>query len=110
MKKAMIFTTTPNIEGRAIDEYLDVVSGEVVASVALTKNVADSLRNFFGGRSLQYEDELIRARSQAIGELTDRADILGADAVVGIDFDYHVVGSPNCLLIVTVSGTAVKLA
>ena len=106
----MIFTTTPNIEGRTIVEYLDVVSGEVVASVALTKNIADSLRSFFGGRSLQYEDELIRARSQAMGELTDRADILGADAVVGIDIDLHVVGSPNCLLIVTVSGTAVKLA
>ena len=106
----MILTTTPTIEGRTIIEYKGVVFGEVVAGVNFLRDFAASIRNFIGGRSGSYEDELINARNQAMNEMEDRARKLGADAVVGIDIDYEVLGTDNGMLMVTASGTAVKLA
>ena len=73
------------------------------------KDFAAGLSNFFGGRSNTYEEELMNARTQALSELEQRAARLGADAVVGIDVDYEVLGSDNGMLMVTVSGTAVSL-
>jgi Uncharacterized conserved protein len=105
----MILTTTPTIEGRTITEYKGVVFGEVIAGVDFLKDIAASLRNFVGGRSASYEEELINARSAAMGEMSDRAKAMGADAVVGIDIDYEVLGANNGMLMVTASGTAVKL-
>ncbi len=105
----MILTTTPTIEGRTITEYKGVVFGEVIAGVDFLKDIAASLRNFVGGRSASYEEELINARAAAMGEMSDRAKAKGADAVVGIDIDYEVLGSNNGMLMVTASGTAVKL-
>jgi len=105
----MILTTTPSIEGRTISEYKGIVFGEVVAGVNFLKDFAAGIRNFVGGRSVSYEDELIRAREQAMREMSDRARALGADAVVGIDIDYEVLGEGNGMLMVTASGTAVKL-
>ena len=84
--------------------------GEVVAGVNFLRDVAASIRNFVGGRSGSYEDELIKARTQAMNEMADRAASLGADAVVGIDIDYEVLGEGGGMLMVTASGTAVKLA
>ncbi len=106
----MILTTTPSVEGRTISEYKGVVFGEVISGVNFIRDFAASIRNIVGGRSGSYEDELIKARSQAMNEMSERAARLGADAVVGIDIDYEVLGEGGGMLMVTASGTAVKLA
>lgn len=105
----MILTTTPGVEGRTIREYRGIVFGEVITGVNFLKDFAASIRNFVGGRSGSYEEELVRARTSAMDELTERALRLGADAVVGIDVDYEVLGEGGGMLMVTASGTAVKL-
>ena len=106
----MILTTTPTIEGRTITEYRGVVFGEVIEGVNFLRDFAASIRNVVGGRSNSYEEELVQARTQALDELRQRAARLGADAVVGIDIDYEVLGANGNMLMVTASGTAVKLA
>ena len=105
----MIVTTTPSVEGRRITEYKGVVFGEVIAGVNFVKDFVAGLSNFFGGRSGTYEEELINARQQALDEMEQRAAQLGADAVVGVDIDYEVLGADNGMLMVTASGTAVRL-
>lgn len=105
----MIVTTTPSVEGRRITEYKGVVFGEVIAGVNFVKDFVAGLSNFFGGRSGTYEEELINARQQAMDEIEQRAAQLGADAVVGVDIDYEVLGADNGMLMVTASGTAVRL-
>ncbi len=105
----MILTTTPTIEGRTITEYKGVVFGEVIVGVNFIKDFAASLRDIFGGRSNSYEKELVAARDTAMNELKSRAMALGADAVVGIDIDYEVLGQNGGMMMVTASGTAVKL-
>ena len=105
----MIVTTTPSVEGRRITEYKGVVFGEVIAGVNFVKDFVAGLSNFFGGRSGTHEEELINARQQAIDEMEQRAAQLGADAVVGVDIDYEVLGADNGMLMVTASGTAVRL-
>ena len=104
----MNMTTTPTHQGRRIAEYRGVVFGEVITGVNFIKDFAASIRDFVGGRSTTYEDELITARNQAMKELEDRAYKVGADAVVGIDIDYEVLGQNGSMLMVTASGTAVK--
>ena len=106
----MIVTTTPSVEGRRITEYKGVVFGEVIAGVNFVKDFVAGLSNFFGGRSGTYEEELINARQQAMDEMEQRAAQLGADAVVGVDIDYEVLGADNGMLMVTASGTAVQIA
>lgn len=106
----MILTTTPTIEGRMIAEYKGVVFGEVISGVNFLKDFAAGIRNFIGGRSGSYEDELFKARNNALEEMASRARAMGADAVVGIDIDYEVLGQDNGMLMVSASGTAVKLA
>lgn len=103
----MIITTTPSIEGKEIREYKGIVFGEVVSGVNFVKDFAASLSDMFGGRSNTYEDELVNARTRALAEMEARAVQLGANAVVGVDIDYEVLGSGNGMLMVTVSGTAV---
>lgn len=103
----MIITTTPSIEGKAIKSYKGIVVGEVISGVDFIKDLAAGLTNFFGGRSQSYEGELIEARENALQELQQRAERLGANAVVGVDIDYEVLGSGNNMLMVTASGTAV---
>ena len=105
----MILTTTTTIEGRTIVEYKGVVFGEVIVGVDFLRDIAASIRNIVGGRSGSYEEELINAREQAMDEMRQRAQSMGADAVVGIDIDYEVLGSNNGMLMVTASGTAVRL-
>ena len=103
----MILTTTPTIEGKTIVEYKGIVFGEVISGVNFFKDFGASIRNFIGGRSGSYEKELMDARSKALNELEERASALGANAVVGIDVDYEVLGEGGGMLMVTVSGTAV---
>lgn len=105
----MILTTTPTVEGRTIVEYKGVVFGEVISGVNFIKDIKASLRDIVGGRSGSYEEELISARTQALRELEERARQMDADAVVGIDIDYEVLGQSGSMLMVSVSGTAVKL-
>ena len=103
----MIITTTPSVEGRKIVEYKGIVFGEVVSGVNFIKDFAAGLSNFFGGRSGSYEEELMQARTEALEEMKQRAKALGANAVVGVDVDYEVLGADNGMLMVSVSGTAV---
>ena len=103
----MIITTTPSVEGRRIVEYKEIVFGEVVSGVNFIKDFAAGLSNFFGGRSGSYEEELMQARTEALEEMKQRAKALGANAVVGVDVDYEVLGADNGMLMVSVSGTAV---
>lgn len=103
----MILTTTPGIQGKNIVAYQGIVFGEVISGVNFLKDFTAGLRNFFGGRSASYEEELTHAREQALAELERRAMERGANAVVGIDIDYEVLGADNGMLMVTASGTAV---
>ena len=105
----MILTTTPTVEGYSIREYRGIVCGEVVAGVNFIKDSTASIRNVIGGRSGSYENELIKARENALKEMSDRARELGANAVVGIDIDYEALGADNGMLMVTASGTAVVI-
>ena len=105
----MILSTTPTVEGRTIIEYKGVVFGEVITGVNFIKDIKASLRDIVGGRSGSYEQELINARAQALRELEERARQLNADAVVGIDLDYEVLGQSGSMLMVSASGTAVRL-
>lgn len=103
----MISVTTPAIEGRKIVSYKQIVFGEVITGVNFLKDVGAGIRNLVGGRSSGYEKELIKAREEAIAEMEKRAAELGANAVIGVDIDYEVLGSGNDMLMVTASGTAV---
>jgi len=103
----MIISTTPSLEGKRIIEYKGIIFGEVISGVDFIKDFAAGLTNFFGGRSGSYEGELIQARENAIEEMEKRARDLGANAVVGVDIDYEVLGQANNMLMVTASGTAV---
>jgi uncharacterized protein YbjQ (UPF0145 family) len=105
----MIVTTTPTIEGKQIAGYLGIVTGEAIMGANLFKDLFASVRDIVGGRSAAYEQELIRAKDIAIQEMQDRAAALGADAVIGVDLDYEVLGQNNSMLMVSASGTAVKL-
>lgn len=106
----MISTTTQSIEGKTITAYKGIVFGEVITGVNMFKDMAAGMRNIFGGRSKSYEDELIAARQEAIREMEERASELGANAVVGVDIDYEVLGEGGGMLMVTASGTAVTCA
>lgn len=103
----MTITTTPTIEGKRITRYCGVVAGEAILGANLFKDLFAGIRDLVGGRSATYERELQRARDIAMGELQQRAQELGANAVVGIDLDYEVLGQGNGMLMVSASGTAV---
>ena len=105
----MILTTTPSVEGRQILEYKGIIFGEVISGVDVLRDFTAGLSNFFGGRSGTYEEELTNARETALRELERRAQERGANAVVGVDVDYEILGSNNGMLMVTASGTAVLI-
>jgi uncharacterized protein YbjQ (UPF0145 family) len=105
----MIFTTTNSIHGREVAQYLGIVFGDAVVGVNVFRDLMASFRDIVGGRSGSYEKELSGARDAALSNLMARASEMGADAVLGIDIDYETVGSNGSMLMVTASGTAVKL-
>jgi uncharacterized protein YbjQ (UPF0145 family) len=105
----MIVTTTTSIEGRPVRDYLGLVTGEVIVGANIFRDLFASVRDIVGGRSGAYESALKNARQQAYQELMEEARDLGADAVVGVDIDYEVIGQSGSMLMVSVSGTAVKL-
>ena len=106
----MIITTTPNVEGKSVTEYLGIVTGEAIMGANLFKDLFASIRDIVGGRSAAYEQELIRAKEIALQEMQGRAAVLGANAVIGVDLDYEVLGQNSSMLMVSASGTAVKIA
>ena len=103
----MLTTTTPSIEGKRITQYFGVVTGEAILGANVFKDLFAGLRDIVGGRSATYEAELHRARDLALTEMQDQARQLGANAVVGVDLDYEVLGANNGMLMVSASGTAV---
>ncbi len=106
---AMILSTTATLDGYEVEAYLGIVFGEAIVGANLFRDLFASIRDIVGGRSGAYEAELRRARELALQELAEEARRLGADAVVGIDVDYEVLGGNNSMLMVTASGTAVRL-
>jgi uncharacterized protein YbjQ (UPF0145 family) len=103
----MIVTTGPSVEGRPIDRYLGVVSSQAIMGTHIGKDITAGFRSIVGGRSKSYEGEISTAVGEVIDELQERAQELGADAILSIDIDYESVGSS--MLMVAASGTAVKL-
>ena len=103
----MLLTTTPSIEGKHITKYCGIVAGEAILGANLFKDLFAGIRDLVGGRSGTYEKELQHAREIALQELEQRAVELGANAVVGIDLDFEVLGQNNGMLMVSASGTAV---
>ncbi len=106
----MIITTTQNIEGHRITEYLGVVTGEAVLGANFFRDFFAKIRDVVGGRSGSYEKELARARETAFREIEEDALEVGANAIVGIDLDYEVMGEKGSMLMVSISGTAVKIS
>lgn len=106
----MIITTTNTIEGRPAREYLGIVTGEAIIGANIFRDILAGLRDVVGGRSKAYEDALRGAREEALREMSHAANARGADAVVGVDLDYEVLGQANGMLMVSASGTAVNLS
>lgn len=104
----MIISTTPTIEGRPIREYLGLVTGEVIVGANIFKDLFAGIRDIVGGRAGAYEGALRDARREAYAELTYEAERLNADAVVAVDLDYEVVGANGSMLMVSITGTAVR--
>ena len=106
----MIITTTPTVEGRPVQEYLGVVTGEAIIGANILKDIFAAVRDVVGGRSQAYEEALRTARGEALREMAKEAESRGATAVVGMDLDYEVLGAKNGMLMVTACGTAVRLS
>ena len=105
----MILSTTNNVDGKPVKDYLGIVTGETIIGANIVKDVFASIRDIVGGRSGSYEKVLREAKNTALKEMTENAEKLNADAVIGIDLDYETVGNRGGMLMVTASGTAVKL-
>jgi uncharacterized protein YbjQ (UPF0145 family) len=104
----MLKTTASVVDGKQIVEYLDIVVGEAILGANIIKDIFGAVRDFVGGRSAAYEQEMAKAREIAFSEMENKAKLLGADGIVGIDIDYEVIGSKGSMMMVCVSGTAVK--
>ena len=105
----MILSTTPQIEGYTISEYKGIVTGETIIGANFIKDIFASVRDFVGGRSASYEKVLREAKDIAMQEMIQRAQQMGANAIVGIDIDYETIGQGNSMLMVATSGTAVVI-
>ena len=105
----MILSTTNNVDGKPVKDYLGIVTGETIIGANIVKDVFASIWDIVGGRSSSYEKVLREAKNTALKEMTENAEKLNADAVIGIDLDYETVGNRGGMLMVTASGTAVKL-
>ncbi|CAL2103763.1 putative heavy metal binding protein YbjQ [Tenacibaculum sp. 190130A14a] len=104
----MIITTTNTIENKPAQQYLGIVTGETIIGANFIKDFFAGIRDIVGGRSASYEKVLRQAKESALKEMQDRAEQLGADAIVGVDLDYETVGPNGGMLMVTASGTAIK--
>ena len=105
----MILTTTPKIEGYPIREYKGIVTGETIIGANIFKDFFAGIRDIVGGRSASYEEVLREAKDTSLKEMSSRAQLLGANAVIGIDIDYETIGANGSMLMVATSGTAVVI-
>ena len=105
----MILSTTPQIEGRTIREYKGVVTGETIIGANMFKDFMAGIRDIVGGRAGSYEKVLMEAKDTSLQEMMQRAQALGANAIVGIDIDYETIGANGSMLMVATSGTAVVI-
>ena len=106
---SILTTTTTSVEGRPVQDYLGIVTGEAILGANIFKDLFAGIRDIVGGRSGAYEEELRKARTIALDELGVAAQQLGANAVIGVDIDYETVGQGGSMLMVSASGTAVRL-
>ncbi|MBL7732404.1 MAG: heavy metal-binding domain-containing protein [Chitinophagaceae bacterium] len=106
----MLITTTTSVEGRPVQEYLGVVNAQSIIGANIFKDIFAGLRDVFGGRSKTYEKVLEQAKEDALRELTEKAQGMGANAVLGVDLDFETVGSGGSMLMVIATGTAVRIA
>lgn len=104
----MLKTTTATVDGKPIESYLDIVVGEAILGANFIKDWLSSITDIIGGRSGAYENEMIKARKIAFDEMEQQARALGADGIVGVDIDYEVIGQRGGMMMVSVSGTAVR--
>ena len=105
----MIITTTPEVQGKTISDYLGIVTGEAIIGANIVRDIFAGIRDIVGGRAGAYEESLRTAREEALREMATEAQGRGADAIVAVDIDYEVLGKNNGMLMVTAAGTAVKL-
>ena len=105
----MILSTTPQIEGHPIQEYKGVVTGETIIGANIIKDFFAGIHDIVGGRADSYEKVLMEAKDTSLREMMERAQAMGANAIVGIDIDYETVGSNGSMLMVATSGTAVVI-
>lgn len=105
----MLLTTTPTIEGKTINTYYGIVTGETIIGANFVRDFFAGIRDIVGGRSRSYERVLREAKDTALSEMAAQAEQLGANAVVGIDVDYETVGQNGSMLMVSCSGTAVRI-
>ena len=105
----MIISTTPSLEGKRITNYYGVVTGETIIGANLFRDFFAGIRDIVGGRASSYEEVLREAKDAAMKEMSERAEAIGANAIVGIDLDYETVGSNGSMLMVTACGTAVRI-
>ena len=103
----MLVTTTNALDGRTVERYLGIVTGEAILGTNIFRDLFAGIRDIVGGRSATYEKALQEGRDIALQEMTQRAQALGANAVIGVDLDYEVLGQANGMLMITASGTAV---
>lgn len=105
----MLITTTNVVEGRPVQEYLGVINAQSIIGANIFKDIFAGLRDVFGGRSKTYERVLEQAKEDALRELTEKAQAIGANAVIGVDLDFETVGSGGSMLMVIATGTAVRI-
>jgi|SRR6476469_1411877 len=105
----MILTTTNQIEGQPVQQYLGIVTAETIIGANIFKDIFAGLRDIVGGRSGTYERVIAEAKDSAIKELTQKANALGANAIIGVDLDFETVGSKGSMLMVVATGTAVRV-
>ncbi|MGA9117215.1 MAG: heavy metal-binding domain-containing protein [Bacteroidota bacterium] len=105
----MLVLTTNTVEGRKVVRYLGLVSGEAILGANIFKDFFAGIRDIVGGRSAAYEQELRKAKEIAIQEMTQQAQSMGGNAVIGVDLDYETIGTNGSMLMVSASGTAVVL-
>jgi uncharacterized protein YbjQ (UPF0145 family) len=103
----MLISTTSTLDGKRVTKYLGLVTGEAILGANIFRDIFAGIRDIVGGRSAAYEQELRKAKDIAIREMTEQAQALGANAVIGVDLDYENVGQSGGMLMVSASGTAV---
>ena len=106
----MLISTTDTLHGFDITEYLGIVAGETISGANVVRDIMATVTDYVGGRSATYEEILEKARQSTLDEMTDRARIRGADAIIGVSFDYETIGGRGAMLMVSATGTAVRIS